>query len=81
MPQMVSACPHSCFRRAHDADAAKVFKEIATRTKGAYAAFDENSAHELAELLRAVAAFAVGGVAALADQHSAAAVKLLGQLK
>jgi hypothetical protein len=64
-----------------DEVAAGIFKEIAVRTGGAYAAFGENSAKELAELLRAVAAYAVGGVAALADQNSAAAVKLLGQLK
>jgi hypothetical protein len=62
-------------------DLRRTFREIATRTKGAYAAFNENSAKELAELLRAVAAFAVGGVAALADQNSTAAVKLLAQLK
>ena len=73
--------PAFVFQEGDDADAAKVFKEIATRTKGAFAAFDTNSAQQLAELLRAVAAFAVGGIAALSDQHSAAAVKLLGQLK
>jgi hypothetical protein len=32
-------------------------------------------------LLRAVAAFAVGGVAALADQRTGAAKLLLGQMK
>jgi hypothetical protein len=31
--------------------------------------------------LRAVAAFAVGGLTALADQHTDSARKLLGQLK
>ncbi|CEF48913.1 unnamed protein product [uncultured bacterium] len=73
--------PAFMFQEGDDKNAGKSLKEIASRTKGAYAAFGENSAKELAELLRAVAAFAVGGVAALADQNSTAAVKLLAQLK
>jgi len=39
------------------------------------------AARQLAELLKAVAVFATGGLTALADQHSASAIKLLGQLK
>ena len=39
-------------------------------TKGAYVRFDPGSAKLLGELLRAVAAFAVGGLTALADQHT-----------
>jgi hypothetical protein len=35
----------------------------------------------LGELLRAVAAFAVGGLTALADQRTNSARKLLGQMK
>jgi hypothetical protein len=73
--------PAFVFQEGADDFAAGIFREIATRTKGAYATFDANSAQQLGELLRAVATFAVGGIAALSDQHSAAAVKLLAQLK
>ncbi len=50
-------------------------------TGGAYQRFDEASARQLGELLRAVAAFAVGGIAALQRQGSDAARLLLGQVK
>jgi hypothetical protein len=59
----------------------ETFREMARLTKGAYARFDPGSAKLLGELLRAVAAFAIGGVTALADQHSEGARKLLGQMK
>jgi hypothetical protein len=58
-----------------------VFREIARLTGGAYGRFNAGAARQLGELLRAVAAFAVGGVGALADQNTAAARKLLGQMK
>jgi hypothetical protein len=58
-----------------------VFREIARLTNGAYARFDAGAARQLGELLRAVAAFAVGGIAALADQRTDSARKLLGQMK
>jgi hypothetical protein len=57
------------------------FQEMARLTKGAYARFDPGSAKLLGELLRAVAAFAVGGLTALADQRTDSARKLLGQMK
>ena len=50
-------------------------------TKGAHLKFAAGSARELAELLRAVAAFAVGGLTALADLRTDSARKLLGQMK
>jgi len=50
-------------------------------TGGAYAPFDSESSAQLRELLRAVAVFATGGLAALQDQRSEAAVKLLGQIR
>src|SRR5262249_29263513 len=59
----------------------EAFTEMARLTKGAYCAFDSNSIAQLRELLRAVAAFAAGGLTALSDLRSEAAVKLLGQLK
>ena len=59
----------------------QVFRELARLTGGAYGKFDAGAAKQLGELLRAVAAFAVGGIAALANQHTDSARKLLGQMK
>jgi hypothetical protein len=59
----------------------QIFREIARLTNGAYARFNAGAARELAELLRAVAAYAAGGVKALEDQNSPSARKLLGQIK
>jgi hypothetical protein len=59
----------------------QIFREIARLTNGAYARFNAGAARELAELLRAVAAFATGGLTALADLRSDSARKLLGQMK
>jgi hypothetical protein len=58
-----------------------VFRELAQLTKGAYARFDAGAAGKLRELLQAAAAFVVGGTAALANQHTDSARKLLGQMK
>jgi hypothetical protein len=58
-----------------------IFREIARLTGGAYGKFNAGAARQLGELLRAVAAFAVGGIAALANQHTDSARKLLGQMK
>jgi hypothetical protein len=58
-----------------------VFREIAKLTNGAWARFDAGAAAKLDELLQAVAAFAVGGVKALADLRTESARKLLGQMK
>lgn len=59
---------------------AQVFRELARLTNGAYGKFNAGAAQQLAELLRAVAAFAVGGIGALANQNSESARKLLGQM-
>jgi len=69
------------FQEGGDREVERVFCEIARLTNGAYCRFDEGAGDQLRDLLRAVAAYVVGGVAALADQHSAGAVKLLGQLR
>jgi hypothetical protein len=58
-----------------------VFRELARITGGAYARFDAGAAAKLRELLQAVAAFAVGGLTALANQHTDSARKLLSQMK
>ena len=59
----------------------QTFRDVARLTKGAYCRFDPGAARQLAELLRAVAVYAVGGMPALAARGDASAVKLLGQLR
>jgi hypothetical protein len=76
--------PCFVFQEGNDAVAEQAFREIARLSRGAYCRFDISAAHELAELLRAVAAYAAGGIKALADlkaRHSGGAVKLLSQLR
>lgn len=76
--------PVFVFQEGHDAIAEPAFREIARLSRGAYCRFDLSAAHELTELLRAVAAYAAGGMKALADLKSrkqAGAVKLLQQLR
>jgi hypothetical protein len=58
----------------------EVFCELARLTRGAYAKFDSNSAGQLADWLRAVAAFAAGGRIALERLRTDSARKLLTQL-
>jgi hypothetical protein len=69
------------FQEGTDRKVEAVFREIAQLTKGAYCRFDPGAAQQLAQLLRAVAVYATGGIAALAARQDAGAVKLLGQLK
>jgi hypothetical protein len=57
--------PAFVFQEGHDPVAEQAFREIARLTRGAYCRFDLSAAHELAELLRAVAAYAAGGMKAL----------------
>ena len=76
--------PAFMFQEGHDSVAEKAFREMARLSRGAYCRFDISAAHELAELLRAVAAYAAGGMKALADlkaRHNSGAVKLLAQLR
>jgi hypothetical protein len=76
--------PAFVFQEGHDAAAEQAFREIARLSRGAYCRFDISAAHELAELLRAVAAYAAGGMKALADlkaRNNSGAVKLLAQLR
>jgi hypothetical protein len=71
------------FQEGHDPVAEKAYREIARLSRGAYCRFDAGAAHELRELLRAVAAYAAGGRKALADlaaRRSGSAQKLLAQL-
>jgi hypothetical protein len=73
--------PVFMFQEGHDPIAEKLFQEISRLTRGAYHRFDQGSLTQLAELLRAISMFAVGGVAALERQGSAAAKHLLAQVK
>jgi len=76
--------PCFVFQEGHDPVAEQAFREIARLSRGAYCKFDISAAHELAELLRAVAAYAAGGLKALADlkaRHNSGAIKLLSQLR
>jgi len=73
--------PAFMFQEGRDPLVEQTFQDIARLTHGAYCRFDPGAAHQLAELLRAVAVFAAGGLTALASQHNANAVKLLSQLR
>jgi hypothetical protein len=76
--------PVFMFQEGSDPVAENAYREIARLSHGAYCRFDTGSAHQLRELLRAVAAYAAGGIKALADlsaKRSSGAQKLLAQLK
>jgi hypothetical protein len=55
------------FHEGREPTAEKAFRQIARLTNGAYCPFDANSPRQLRDLLRAVAVFAAGGLAALDD--------------
>jgi hypothetical protein len=61
--------------------ASVVFAELARRTGGEHFALGPDSARGLGEVLRAAAAYAVGGSKALEDQRTDAARKLLTNLR
>jgi hypothetical protein len=72
------------FQEGYDPVCEQAFREIARLTGGAFCRFAPGAAHELAELLRAAAAYAAGGMKALTAlkaRQSSAAVMLLEQLK
>ncbi len=76
--------PAFMFQEGYDPVCEQAFRELARLTRGAYCRFAPGAAHELAELLRAAAAYAAGGIKALADlqaRHSTGAAKLLEQMK
>jgi hypothetical protein len=73
--------PLFMFQESNDPVVEQTFKEMAQRTSGAYCRFEAGAESRLAELLRAVAVFAVGGLTALADQRSDGARLLLTQMK
>jgi hypothetical protein len=76
--------PTFMFQEGYDPIAEKAFREIARLTRGAYCRFDPGAAHQLGELLRAVAAYAAGGMRALADlsaRRDPGAIKLIQQMR
>jgi hypothetical protein len=75
--------PVFMFQEGHDTEAEQAFREIARLTGGAWCRFDPGAAAQLRELLRAAAAYAAGGRAALQQlsKPGSGAAKLLGQMK
>jgi hypothetical protein len=76
--------PVFMFQEGQDPVAENAYREVARLSHGAYCRFDTGAAHELRELLRAVAAYAAGGKTALADlsaRSAGSARALLAQLK
>lgn len=69
------------FHEGGDPDAARTFREIARLSGGAYLPFDARAAGELAQLLAAVGAYASGGRKALEAADTAAARRLLADLR
>ena len=71
------------FQEGRDPAARRAFAEFARLTGGAYEAFDAGAAARLAALLRAAAAYAAGGQAALVREAEAepAARRLLSQMR
>lgn len=75
--------PCFMFQEGNDPTAETAFREIARLTGGAWCRFDLGSAAQLRELLRAAAAYAAGGRAALMRlaKNTTGAASLLGQMK
>lgn len=75
--------PVFMFQEGHDPVAEQAFREIARLTGGAWCRFDPGAAAQLRELLRAAAAYAAGGRAALMRLSKAAnaAAKMIEQMK
>jgi hypothetical protein len=73
--------PAFLFQEGSDDHVAGIYAEIARITGGGVARFDSGAAQRLSDLLKAVAAFAVGGVKALAAQKTEAATLLLSQIR
>jgi len=76
--------PVFMFQEGGDPVAESAYREIARLSRGAYCRFDTGAAHELRELLRAVAVYAAGGIKALDDlsaRQAGGARALLAQLK
>jgi hypothetical protein len=76
--------PAFVFQEGADPLVEQAFREIARLSRGAYCRFNAGAAHELRQLLRAVAAYAAGGIKALSDlsaRRNACAIALLEQMR
>jgi hypothetical protein len=75
--------PAFMFQEGSDPVCEQAFREIARLTRGAYCRFAPGAARELGELLRAAAAYAAGGIRALAALRasSTTANKLIEQMR
>jgi hypothetical protein len=73
--------PAFMFQEGDDALVKRTFEDLARASCGAYARFDAGASQRLGELLRAVAAFAAGGVKALEGRKDEGSRLLLGQMK
>jgi hypothetical protein len=75
--------PALMFQEGDDPVCEQAFREIARLSRGAYCRFAPGAAHELAELLRAAAAYAAGGMKALAALRgrSTGATRLIEQMR
>jgi hypothetical protein len=76
--------PAFMFQEGYDPVAEQAFREVARLSGGAWCRFDPGAASQLRELLRAAAAYAAGGMRALADlsaRRDAGAMKLIGQMR
>jgi hypothetical protein len=69
------------FQEGRDPQVEAAFRELARLTGGAYARFDTNAAGELAQLLRAAAVYAAGGLKALEKRGGASDRLLLAQMR
>ena len=79
----IKSIPAFMFQEGDDPVTEKAFREVARLSRGAYCRFSVGAAHQLAELLRAAAAYAAGGRKALADlsaRKNAGAIALLKQM-
>jgi hypothetical protein len=77
----LNGVPLFAFQEGSDEAVSNIYGRLASVTGGAACRFDAGSAARLADLLKAVVAFATGGRKALADQKTEAARLLLTQLK
>jgi hypothetical protein len=73
--------PVFAFQEGDDQSVARVYRRIGKIAGGAFAAFGPGAAQQLAELLRAVSAYAAGGESALEHQGTKGAKLLLAQLR
>src|SRR4051812_5946020 len=75
--------PVFMFQEGNDPTAEQAFREIARLTGGAWCRFDPGAAAQLRELLRAAAAYAAGGRAALLrlSKTGSGAARMIGQMK